>query len=313
MIFNKTQNGSSELYNLTGTFYKANDFAGIMEDIVLAEMDVVRQIGQSLFERAQKHYLSNDYNADPTTANENDMLVRRIQLPIAYQAILHYYQRNLVSHEDSGRKAKISEGEKMPWAWQLEKDDAVMRDTYYRMLDELYRFLEAGKIAEWESSQQYQNQQHSIIQSLADFEIIYPLDGSYYTFYTLMPFILEVQQRFVKPIAGDRYSTLISNTDSDIKNAAQRFIALKAMVVAVQRLSITVFPVGISQRFSDSFQGNTAGNKPSVDAFKFYLTALDRQADEALQHLHEVLSPSDPRDYQLLPNNDAKNKFFTTQ
>lgn len=313
MIFNKAQNGSSELYNLTGTFYKANDFAAIAEDIILAETEVVKLIGQSVFNRAQNHYQSNYYNADPASANDEDLLVRRVQLPVVYKAILHYYQRNLVSHEDSGRKANVGEGEKIPWAWQLEKDDAVMRDTYYRMLDELYRFLEAGKVSEWSSTPQYKSQQQSVIRSLADFEKVYPLDGSYYTFYTLLPFILEVQQRFVKPIVGDKYTDITANADPDIADAARRFVALKTMVIAVRRLSISVFPIGISQRFSDSFQGNTAGSKPSAETLNFYLTALDRQAAEALQYLHEVLSPADNREYQLLPDNDSENKFFTTQ
>ena len=137
MIFNKTKKGSAELYNLTGTWYKANDFTGISEDIVLAQNEVIKLIGKATFDRAHSRYMTDEYDPEVSSDDPEDMLVRRVQLPVAYKAMHHFYQRNLVSHEDSGRKVKISENEKLPWAWQIEKDDAVLRDTFFRTLDEL--------------------------------------------------------------------------------------------------------------------------------------------------------------------------------
>ena len=87
-----------------------------------------------------------------------------------------------MSHEDSGRKVKISENEKLPWAWQIEKDDAVLRDTFFRTLDELYLFLEQTDIKEWKDSPLRTQQQQSILRTLDQFESIYPLDGSFCSF-----------------------------------------------------------------------------------------------------------------------------------
>lgn len=176
----------------------------------------------------------------------------------------------------------------------------------------MYLFLEQTDIKEWKDSPLRTQQQQSILRTLDQFESIYPLDGSFYTFYTLIPFILEVQQRFVRPIAGDRYMSLLSDIDSDTALAARRFVALKAMVIAVQRLSVSVFPIGISQRFTDSFQGKGAGKTPSTDALKFYLSALDHQAATALEEFHEALSATVEK-YSLLPDNDPRNKFFSVQ
>lgn len=130
MIFNKTKKGSAELYNLTGTWYKANDFTGISEDIMLAQNEVIKLIGKATFDRAHSRYMADEYDPEVSSDDPEDLLVRRVQLPVAYKAMHHFYQRNLVSHEDSGRKVKISENEKLPWAWQIEKDDAVLRDTF---------------------------------------------------------------------------------------------------------------------------------------------------------------------------------------
>ena len=106
--------------------------------------------------------------------------------------------------------------------------------------------------------------------------------------------------------------SLLSDIDSDMALAARRFVALKAMVIAVQRLSVSVFPIGISQRFADSFQGKGAGKTPSTDALKFYLSALDHQAATALEEFHEALSATAEK-YPLLPDNDPRNKFFSVQ
>lgn len=111
MIFNKTKKGSAELYNLTGTWYKANDFTGISEDIVLAQNEVIKLIGKATFDRAHSRYMTDEYDPEVSSDDPEDMLVRRVQLPVAYKAMHHFYQRNLVSHEDSGRKVKISENE----------------------------------------------------------------------------------------------------------------------------------------------------------------------------------------------------------
>lgn len=112
MIFNKTKKGSAELYNLTGTWYKANDFTGISEDIVLAQNEVIKLIGKATFDRAHSRYMTDEYDPEVSSDDPEDMLVRRVQLPVAYKAMHHFYQRNLVSHEDSGRKVKISEKRK---------------------------------------------------------------------------------------------------------------------------------------------------------------------------------------------------------
>lgn len=64
MIFNKTKKGSAELYNLTGTWYKANDFTGISEDIVLAQNEVIKLIGKATFDRAHSRYMTDEYDPE---------------------------------------------------------------------------------------------------------------------------------------------------------------------------------------------------------------------------------------------------------
>lgn len=311
MIFNKQRNGSEELYNLTGTWYAANDFAGITHDIESAEREVGKLIGKAVYDKALAYYNSNQYSASQDTKDINNLLVRRMQLPVAYRAMALYYQRNGVSHENTGRKVKIGENEKTPWAWQLEKDDAMMRDTYYRSLDELFEFLEGSKMPEWKEAPAHKRLAESVIKTLEQFEAVYPLDGSYYMFYKLAPYMKEVQQRFVQPISGDSYKNILAGDDTPETNAARHFVALKTMLIGVQRFAIEVFPSGIAQRFIESFQGKTGRKAPSQEALSLYLAILDKQAAVAMQEFRDVLDASQAEEFPLLPPNDPRNKFFT--
>ena len=307
MILNKDHQGSEELYQLTGTFAAGADFKAIEEDIYLAEQELIRFIGKELYDKAQTIYFSS--SSIPTSPNvpsqapKDSIFVRRMQMPVAYRAMYHYYRRNVVSHEGSGRKLKVSDGEKVPWSWMLERDDEMLLDNYYRNLDALFRFLEEQQYEEWKTSPLRKNLTNALIGSLADFEAVYPLDGSYYTFYTMLPFIKETEHRFITPLTEG--VGLTENQRAD----ARRFVALHTMILAVERLSISAFPSGIAQRFTDSHQGRSGRSNPSLEEQRSYLATLRRQADDALRLFKEGLSPAG--EYPLTPHNESSNKFFT--
>ena len=96
MIFNKTKKGSAELYNLTGTWYKANDFTGISEDIVLAQNEVIKLIGKATFDRAHSRYMTDEYDPEVSSDDPEDMLVRRGQFPGGVKNMHHFYPRKPV-------------------------------------------------------------------------------------------------------------------------------------------------------------------------------------------------------------------------
>lgn len=295
MIFNKDNRGSEELAQLTGTFQASTDFLLIKGDLHLAEGELKRFIGKGLFDKALAIYNGTEGDSE---------FVQRVQIPIVYKAMYHFYQRNVVSHSGSGRKLELSDNEKVPWAWMLEKDDEEMLNSYYRNLDELFMFLDEQKYDEWTTSPLCQRLRDSLMSSLAEFEEVYPLNGSYYTFYTLIPFIKETEHRFIAPITQGVELT------HDMETSARRFIALHAMILAVERLSISAFPTGIAQRFADSFQGRSGRAQPSPEQQRSYLATLKRQANGALELFRKKLQPAS--EYPLLPLNDNDNKFFTS-
>ena len=101
MIFNKDDNGSRELRELTGNYYANNDFNKIITDIELATEEISALIGVELYKKVEGWYKETKEDADQD-------LIKKVQRPIALLATLRMYQKNDLSHEDDGRKFKIA-------------------------------------------------------------------------------------------------------------------------------------------------------------------------------------------------------------
>lgn len=139
MIFNKDNDGAKEIQTLVGTYFQSNDFAVIESEINSASRTIRKLIGPGIFDRAEKYYRTPEFTAQD--GGIDSQLVTAIQTAIAQLAMVRFYQQNILSHEDGGRKVKIhEESEKMPWQWQYDRDDQALLDKYYRSLDELYTF-----------------------------------------------------------------------------------------------------------------------------------------------------------------------------
>jgi hypothetical protein len=54
---------------------------------------------------------------------------------------------NDVAHTNNGRKMRQDEGEKLPFQWMLDNDNASLEKRYYRALDDLIKFLDRSKDA----------------------------------------------------------------------------------------------------------------------------------------------------------------------
>ncbi|EMS34616.1 hypothetical protein C943_03303 [Mariniradius saccharolyticus AK6] len=347
MLFNKSNNGAEELRERTGSYYANNDFARISTDVMLAEEEMIKLVGKAVYNKALDHYKSSSYNLANPSADQAklDKLVKLLQMPIAYKATFNYYQSNLVSHQDSGRKVSIdNENEKMAWEWMLDRDDEAQLRKVNQTTDLLINWLESEKLAEWMDSDNRRTARKLFVNSETIFQDGYPIDQSPRFFYTVLPFNKEIQQRTIKKALGAQYEHLLNywialqsdageagsgsgSTNGGIPSApgdatleailplVQKAIPLLVMSMAVKRLALQVLPEGVVQQYK-SDRAARAGSKPIElrEIIDWHVKKLQDDADTHLNDIKEILRASNPEasTYQLLPNNSESNKYFRT-
>lgn len=306
MLFNKSNNGSAEMRKLTGNFYANTNFEKVENDIKLATEELAKVVGSAVINAADTDY---------TAGTENE-LIDMVRTPIAYLAALNMYRKNDISHEDTGRKIKISEtGEKLPWEWQIEKDNQLHLELYYKTTDRLINYLESKGIEAWMQSPQRQRIQSQFIRTADQFNEYFPIDGSSRTFVLLSPFIREAERLYVKPALGADYATLLAaTTPTEAQNAildhVYPVIPLLAICLAFRRMALSVLPIGVVRQAISSTQTMNAAEVPSLADLK---TVADWFEDDALEMIDKMKRARlGDREVKIMPVNDPSNKYFRT-
>lgn len=322
MLFNKNNNGNEELRRLTGSYYANNDFVKIETDIVLAEENLIKIIGREVYNRASEFYhLTDEQQAELTNEEKKAemALLERVQLPIAIDATFSMYRKNDVSHEGTGRKVKIdSENEKLPWQWQLERDDEIQLENYYRAVDRLIDWMDEKKIPEWMNTDTRKAIQKQLIKSAEMFDRYYPIDRSSRFFVLVSPFVREVERKYIRPALGvelyEKYIGKITEPpltekEEELKEWIFPAIPLLAMSIALRRMPLALIPFGVVRNFKAERQTMNASNPATIEEIFSFARDLERQGKEAIADFKnerngkEILFP-------LLPNNHPRNKYM---
>ena len=308
MLFDKNNNGSRELYELTGTFQASTDFRSIRSELTSAAAEVEGLVGSAVMTAAQAAYDESD------PSEEQQRLYDTVRLPIAYLAIAMHAKLSGLSHGETGRKMKVDENEKIPFEWQIERDDREMRERYFRALDALIRYLDREGLEAWKDSELYRMRKGCVVGCLSDCERIYPVEHSDYTFAVMLPLFLEVQDgRLTDIIGADRVAALLRR-DADVEKlrpAALRLVVLSALHTAVTRWSLDVFPLAITRRFAPSYQGGVSRTAATTAEIDWALKKLELQVRDAEVLLQTAVSGNPYDGMRLLPENDPSNKYFT--
>ena len=302
MIFNKNKNGAKELRELTGSYYANNSFSKISGDTEVATEELTVLIGEPVMQLAEKYYQN----------GEDNELVRKVQRPIAIMATLRMYQKNDLSHEDDGRKFKMAtdNSEKLPWEWQLDRDDALHLEEYYRSVDALIRYLNKTGLQEWMQTDTYKLTQRLIIRNGNSFDMYFPIEKSERTFLVLVPFIREAQRLKVERAYGDGWDELLAEKavpESDVHYAACMAVALFAMAAALRRLPLRIFPSGVIRGYMAK-NGMADSRIADTDDIVRVAEWMEDDAAVWLDEMKRVRDGIIPV-YDLLPKNDERNKY----
>lgn len=315
-LFNKDNTGPAEIQKLTGIYHASNDYSVIETEIFDAMRTVSMLVGPAVMEKACEAY---------ETGGDDTGLVEAVQLPVAILAVSRYSKNNLVSHEDSGSKVKTDENEKIPFEWMVDRDERAQRERYYRAMDALYAFLEKSELPEWMNSNEKNKAQTSVVKTIQEFERIYPVDGSYYVYFMLQNLVIERQPSISRMVGSELWKKILAGTTEEgdpekekveaMIPLCQRYGVLSAIIQAVRRWSLEVFPLSVARRFAPSYQGNRQSRAATREEMEAYIAGLEGQLEDTRLEMAEVLddgkNPWDGAD--VMPHNDPRNKFFTAQ
>jgi hypothetical protein len=308
MIFNKTNNGSDELSAIVGNYYKSNDFDKVKSDIVLATADLIKIIGKPVYDLAEAAYLGN------TTDPMKKLLVNYVQMCIGILATFNMYRQNDISHEDSGRKVKIDpENERIPWEWQLKRDDEIQLDRYYQAVDVLIVFLDSTSYVEWHQSDQKKLANSLFIKNAEKFNMYFPINSSGRMYMMLLPWIREAERKYIKPVLGDQFEKYLTGdgltpAEKEIRELIYPPIPLYAMSIAIRRMPVGVIPAGIIRNFVDGSQTMNASDPASLNEITSVSRLLISEGLDLLNDLKKALSET--VEAIIIPVNDEKNKYM---
>ena len=306
MLFNKDNNGSTELYELSGIFQASTRFLSIAAEIDAATREVSAIVGRKLIASVEKIYAKNVPTPD------EKVLLDMLRRPIAYLAIGMHAKLSGISHGETGRKNKVDDNEKIAFQWQIDRDDQELRERYIRSLDTLVSYLTFTGNAEWNASATAKLAAGSIVKDIAQLEAVYPIEHSWYTFYMLLPLIIEAQGSRITALVGEsRMEALVAGTESEaIASPARRAAILRALITAAERWSLSVFPVAVARQFAPSYQGAKEKSAATMEEIKWSLGLLRKQLEDAERDVKIAVAEYSPSD-RMFPDNRPENKFFT--
>ena len=314
MIFDKIRPGAEELRDLTGNYYANNDFHKIQSDIRAASYYLTKVVGEAVYSRAVDAYL----NGEESGTGEGQIadvpkFIELVQRPIAIMATLQMYRKNDVSHEDSGRKVTVSSDgtDKIPWEWQLDRDDAIHLEEYYQAVEQLIDYLNKTELKEWMESEQKQLADTLLIRSGREFDKYFPIQSSERMYLLLVGFIREVQIRYIRPAYGtDKWDDLLkdrSTPENEVRFAACKATALLSMSLAMLRMPLQLIPGGVVRNYM-SENGMRESLPASIDDVKRLASWLQQDATDWIAQMKD-LRDGNTGDISLLPENDRHNKY----
>lgn len=268
--------GNSELKELLGFIDADLKLKNLMPDIITATNDVIDLIGIEVYNKAIAAYNEGD------TDEADKPFVYSVRYPIAVNAYRLYSPSNDLAHTNNGRKMRQDDGEKLPFQWMLDSDNAALEKRYYRALDDLIKFLDRSKIEEelettlytiWTNSDAFKATQKLFIRTVAEFDEAFPIQ-SRLLLIKLAPGISKCEQYEIRPRVSDEKfnalkSALKSNTpitdatDLELIRLIREASAAYSLAWAMPRLSVQLYPEGVLQHVT-SDKAQTQGKVPSV-------------------------------------------------
>ena len=296
--------GNTELKELLGFIDADLKLKNLIPDIITATNDVIDLVGIEVYNKAIEAYNNGEIT------EENKPFVYAIRYPIAVNAYRLHAPSNDLAHTNNGRKMRQDEGEKLPFQWMIDSDNAALEKRYYRALDDLIKFLDRSKVeteltttlyAIWTNSEAFNATHKLFIRTVKEFDEVFPLN-SRLLLIKLAPGISDCEQYEIRPrvsvekinalkLALKENTPLTDATDIALIRLIRQASVAYSFSWAMPRLSVQLYPEGVLQHVT-SDRATTRGAKPSVkNETQEAAQAWRLDFDRAIKAIETLLEP----------------------
>lgn len=331
LIFNKDENGSDELKTLIPYIDADLNYANLKPDIKTATNDIIKLVGQEVYDKAAEAYL------DESTTDYQDDFLEAIRYPIAVGAYMLYAPTNDLSHTNDGRKMRSDDGEKSAFEWMIDRDNVAQEKRYYRALEDLLIFLDKARDESddefetelrnaWTWSEAFKTSNDIFIRSVDEFDRVFPIKIRLLLIKLtpgiidcetsdIIPRITKVKYKELKDKLVNRES-ITDEKDLELIKLIKRATAFSALAWSMPRFSVQLYPEGVLQHYT-SDRATTKGARPSLKLeVEVAARAFQEDADKALKEIERLLvpepTPQELSNIKTTPDIDYGDKYFST-
>lgn len=279
LLFNNNNEGQSEIKATLGFLDGNFTYANIEPDIKLNTPFLIDLISQAVYDKLEAQY--SGAGTDETIAQA----ITYCQIYILSMAYLDFASNNDLSHTNSGRSFRNEENEKLPWEWQLLKDEASMARRAYKALDLLFILLDGSSWAEWTSSEAYKKANALFIKNTNAFDDAFPINKSGQLYYRLVPFMADFEDNDIIPIitqpkADELKAAATPNANQKkLLVLIQKALAYLALGKALKAFPVEMIPSGII--YNENTRMKSEARAEVMQFFnnegKNYLTRLEHE------------------------------------
>ena len=181
------------------------------------------------------------------------------------------------------------------YKYELEAMRRSYMENYCNALDTIVQLLMDAEIREndttspaalWRKTRYFSILADCEIRTMADFDMVYPIDGSYLFFFRTVP----LQRETLDEMLSAYFSKLTDDNSRRIRPLLLLALVKKTLAKALRRFDILEFPPTIRNLFDDSHASRSG--KDEHDAALSLADRLDREAGELLTSADTLLDTS---------------------
>jgi hypothetical protein len=278
LILNKESQGVAEMQKYFSHLPGTIEFPELEADVILAQEEVARYIGDAVLNLAIDHYLCDHFQTETPadmgispTYEVLDELVYRVQMPVTLIAYRDYAKNNDATHTATGRTARMDKASDEFNRSLIDSDDMALMQKGLKVIDRLIKYIDDQQFEAWTSSVLYRENSELLIWNADMMERYFPIERNRRVFQMLVPMIRNAQLDLIKPRVGNAvYAEMLnkvrsqesgdgSTTDADLVllDLMCRPIAEMAIAEGYTKLPWQLYPENMVRQLWSA--GNGAG------------------------------------------------------